>query len=178
MLSTAPFADSDDVVAIWRPLASTSEQTQVDDLIGRAWAKLRQAAPFNIEERVALFATNPAAVIALDPMVVADVVATIVKRFLVNTDGAATVSETTGPFSRSATYVARNDRTGSDVRGSIQATAADVEQLRPATPSPAAGTIRTNIPQPRVLLPRGYGNTTAPGQPSVIPDVWPDSGVE
>jgi hypothetical protein len=170
----APLAQPSDVADIWRPL-STAETTQVTSLIAKASAKLRQKAPFDVDARITLFTTNPTAPTALDPTVVADVVATIVKRFMVNIDGVASSSEGVGPYSRSATYVNRYDKTGSDVRGAIQVTDSDIEQLRPAVPAPTVGTFRVNIPRPEVLVP--YGRRTASpvsgqGYGSVIvPDV-------
>lgn len=126
-----PLADTSDVEAVWRPLQDT-EVGQVTALIARASAKLRHAVPFDIDARIALYATDPTQPTALDPMVVADVVATIVKRFMVNIEGVASSSEGVGPYSRSATFVNRYDKTGSDVRGAIQVIDSDIDQLRPA----------------------------------------------
>lgn len=178
MTGTDPLADPGDVASIWRPLTA-AEEDQVADLIDKASAKLRQACPFDIDQRIALYATAPTALTALNPIVVADVVATIVKRFLVNREGFASISEGVGPYSRSGTFVNRYDKSGSDVRGAIQVTPSDIEQLRPAVPAPTAGSIRTNIPAPRVLYPQGYP-TQQPIRPLpvVTPDFWPGSETE
>lgn len=121
---TTPLATPDDVAVVWRPL-TPDETVQVEALILRASAKLRHAARFNIDAAIAVHASDPTSPQAIDPIVVADVVATVVKRFLVNPNGAA--SENVGPYSR--VYVARSDKSGADVRGALAVTASDLEQL-------------------------------------------------
>lgn len=180
MTSTDPLAQASDVADIWRPL-STDETTRVTRLLAKASAKLRQKCPFDVDERIALFATDPDAEIALDPQIVADVVATVVKRFLVNPDGAASNSEGAGPYSRAATYVNRYDKTGSDVRGAIQFTESDIDQLRPAVPAQVASSFRVHVPEPQLLIPRAgrFNGPFGPGiGPIVVPDLVQDSGVE
>jgi hypothetical protein len=169
-----PLATPDDVAVIWRPL-SDAEDTQVTTLILKASAKLRQACPFDIDARIVLFDTTPTDPAALDPVVVADVVATIVKRLLVNPNGFATESETAGPFSKSATFVNRYDKTGSDVRGAIQITDSDIDQLRPAVPSAIPSSFTYKLPAPQVLIP---GDHLGSGVPVVVPDVFPDLGAK
>jgi hypothetical protein len=166
-------ATPQDVVDIWRPL-SDAETTQVSNLIIKASAKLRFACPFDVDARIALFDANPQDPTALDPLIVSDVVAMIVKRFLVNPEGYATESETTGPFSRSATYVNRYDKTGSDVRGAIQVTDSDIDQLRPAVPSFVPSSFTYALPSPQVLIP---GDRLG-GRPGIVPDRFPDTGAQ
>lgn len=170
-MTSPPLANPQDVADVWRPL-SDSDIEQVYSLIGKASAKLRQTCPFDIDARMALFATAPTALTALDPVIVADVVATVVKRFLVNREGVASYTDGTGPYTHSAMLVNRYDKTGSDVRGAIQIIESDINQLRPAVPAPLASTFRVRTPRPRILVPgmghrgrygRGYG-------PAVIPD--------
>lgn len=179
-MATEPLAMPDDVADLWHPL-STDETVRVTRLIDKASAKLRQACPFDIDERIALFTTAPTAPTALDPSIVADVVAQIVHRFLVNQDGVASGSSSEGPFSRSATFVNRYDKTGSDVRGAIQVTESDIDQLRPAVPAPVPSSFRVKVPCPQVLIPgvrrvNGFGPGVA--APIVIPDYAPGSGAE
>lgn len=170
---TEPLATPDDVADIWRPLTA-DETTQVTNLIVKASAKLRHACPFDIDARIALHEVASTDPTALDPTVVADVVATIVKRFLVNPEGAASGSDSEGPFSHSTTWVNRYDKTGSDVRGAIQVTDSDIDQLRPAVPAATASTFRYQIPCPQVLIPGDrFG-----GRPGVLPDVFPDMGAK
>lgn len=175
---SAPLATTDDVADLWRPL-SADEETRVGSLIAKASAKLRHACPFDIDARIALFTTDPSNPQALDPTVVADRVAIIVHRYLVNQDGAASLSEGVGGFSRSITFVNRYDKTGADVRGELRITDEDIDELRPAVPAPVPSSIRVNVPCPQVLYPHGYGSRDGmPGVPVVTPDPWPGSGVE
>lgn len=167
-----PLATTQDVADAWRPLTD-AESEQVDRLITKASARLRQKCPFDVDDRIALFQTDPSDMLALDPNIVSDVVATIVKRFMVNPSGYATESETAGPFSHSATYVNRYDKTGSDVRGAIEVIDADIDQLRPAVPSQLPSTARYNLPRPQKLIP---GDRFADGVPHVVPDWRPDRG--
>lgn len=173
-----PLATPDDVAQLWRPLSS-AEQQQVEGLIVKASARLRHAAPFDIDTRIALYSTDPTALTALDPDVVADVIATKVKNFLVNPDGVASGSETAGPFSKSATYVNRYDKTGSDIRGSLEFTDSDLDQLRPAVPADSPFAFQIGIPDPQLLIPAGNGFGVAGRSiPVVVPDVFLGSGVE
>jgi hypothetical protein len=151
-----PLASTDDVGNVWRPVAD-SEISRVEWLISVASSKLRQQCPFDIDARIALYASDPKAPTALDPLTVASVVATIVKRFLVNQGGVVSQSEGAGPFSTSQTFVSRYDKAGADVRGAIVVTPADVDELRPATP--------TRIPAALQLVP------TRAMQPE--PGFWP-----
>lgn len=149
-----PLADYTDVEAVWRPLTE-AEISQVAGLIDRASAKLRQAGrALNIDLRVALFGTNPDDPYSLDPLIVADVVATIVKRFMVNPDGYASTSEGDGDYSISGTFVNRYDKTGSDVRGAIQVIQSDLDQL---FPGPTAGVVGSIFPK------QGLAAVVAPG---------------
>jgi len=175
---STPLATPEDVEALWRPF-TPAETAQVEQLIVKASAKLRHACPFDIDQRITLFTTDPSAPTALDPDVVADVVATIVKRFMVNVDGFASMSETAGPFSRSGTYVNRYDKTGSDVRGAIQITESDIDQLRPAVPANVPSSFRYRVPRPKILVPayRSVGQAGV-GRPFIVEDIAPGTGVE
>jgi hypothetical protein len=184
-MATTPLATPDDVVAVWRPLTTDDEWQQVETLITKASAKLRQACPFDIDERIAQWAVDPTVTVALDPVVVADVVATVVKRFLVNVEGVASSSETVGPYSRSATFVNRYDKTGSDVRGAIQITESDIDQLRPKVPAVLPSTFSTGVPHPEILVPsRGRRNGdpldpfTGGAGPFIVPDFGVGTGTE
>lgn len=179
MVANTPLATSGDVAALWHPLSSAQE-AQVTELIAKASGRLRHVCPWNIDDRIALYATDPANPMALDPEVVADVVATKVKNFLVNPDGAASSSSSAGPFSRAATYVNRYDKTGTDVRGSLHFTESDIDQLRPAQPSAIPSSFQIGVPDPQVVLP-GYLTGRRGGMPGVsvvVPDVFPGRGSE
>lgn len=125
-------ANAFDVADLWRPL-TPAEQPRVASLIAKASALLRQKVPW-VDERIARFAVNPDDPGGLDPVTVATVVATVVKRFLVNPDGATNTSETTGPYSRSQGFALRGDK---DVRGELVITDSDIAALTPAVASPA-----------------------------------------
>jgi hypothetical protein len=174
----ADLATPDDVeAALLRPLTD-NERTFVPSLIKTASSKLRQKAPFDIDARIALFTTQPTATIALDPVLVASVVAKIVKNVVVNTEGLVSESQGTGPFSQSKTFVSRYDKTGADARGSIQVTDADIEELRPAVPAAVAGSIRLGLPAPQVLIPHGVIGPGGRVGPVIVPDLYPDTGAE
>lgn len=149
-MSTEPLADVQDVVDIWRPL-SDAESATVGRLIDKASAKLRHACPFDIDARIALFETDPTQPTALDPSVVADRVASIVKRFLVNPDGAVSASRSAGPFSESTTYVNRYDKGGADVRGELQITEGDIDALRPSEPTEIPFTVELKPRSPQQM---------------------------
>ena len=139
---------SDLETVLLRPL--TPEETpHLLDMIEVASAKLRQACPFNIDARIAVGDDSPYAPLALDRKIVANVVAGIVARYLGNPEGAVTKTDaqTVGPYSTSASrsFVNRYDKTGSDVRGRIAITPADIDELRPAT--------KTRVPQSIQLTP-------------------------
>lgn len=168
-----PFATPSDVADVWRPL-SDAEQIQVSNLLVKASAKLRQACPFDVDERMAIFATDPTNPIALDPAIVADVVATVVKRFMVNPEGAFSSSEGVGPFSRSASFVNRYDKTGAATVGALQITESDIDQLRPAVPAQVPSTFKIDIPRPELLVP-GMLRRNGPLGPTygsvIVPDI-------
>lgn len=174
--STAPLAQPSDVEDIWRPLTSDDEP-RITNLILKASTRLRQVCPFDIDERITLFGTDPTAPTALDPVLVADLVATKVKNFLVNPEGVATASQTDGPFAQSATYVNRYDKTGSDIRGSLQFTDSDIDQIRPAVPGDAPWQFQVGIAHPQLLVPDALWGPGLIG-PVVVPDVFEGSGSE
>jgi hypothetical protein len=126
-----PLASADDVADIWRPL-SAAEQTQATRLIGKASAMLRAACPFDIDVRIALADTDPGNPQALDPTLVATVVAGMVKRVMVNPDGAAAKTETTGPYSSSTSFTSlRDPGSAQETRGDLVVLAEDIQALRP-----------------------------------------------
>lgn len=130
-----PLADSDDVADLWRPLTS-DEIDRVTRLIAKASAMLRQRAPW-VDDRIGLFQADPTNPAGLDPVTVASVVATIVKRFLSNVQGV--VSEGVGPYS--VTYAIRGEK---DVRGEMYVTDGDLEKLKvPEKAGSRIGTVKT-----------------------------------
>ena len=155
-------ANADDVADLWRPLTS-DETARVTRLIDKASALLRQRAPW-VDDRVALFQSDPSNPAALNPETVATVVATIVKRFLSNVQGV--VSEGTGPYS--VTYAIRGEK---DIRGEMYVSDADLEKLKvPAKAGSRIGTVKT---RPR-MAPWPTGEMGAPGQDvgASASDLW------
>lgn len=147
---TDPLATAQDVADLWRPL-SDAETPRVERLIDKASAKLRQACPFDIDARIELFATDPTQLNALDPAIVSDRVALIVKRFLANPEGAASVSKSAGPFAQSTSFVNRYDKSGTDVRGELRVTDEDIDELRPAVHAPIPFTVHTPPRRPEQM---------------------------
>lgn len=133
---TVALATPADLATMWRPLLP-DETSRAADLLLRASALLRQAVP-SIDDRIAQWtSSDDVPVGALDPTLVATVVATIVKRFIANVEGVA--SESIGPYSVS--YALRTEK---DVRGELQVTANDLRALRPYQPKAALGSIRVH----------------------------------
>lgn len=118
-----PLANPEDVAAIWRPVAA-GEVARVTYLIALASAQLRARLPFDVDARIALV---PPAPLALDPVLVAGVVARIVKRALVNPDGLQSSTRTVGPYSESRTFVSGDV----DASGDVSVTDADIADLMP-----------------------------------------------
>lgn len=151
----APLATTDDVADLWRPLTAGAETDRVARLILKASALLRQKVPW-VDARMAAFGVDSTDPTGLDPELVANVVATMCKRFLVNPDGATNTSETTGPFSHSKGYALRGDK---DVRGELLVTESDIQALMPAKKSKSRiGTIKA---RPR-LAPWPFGDMGNP----------------
>ena len=149
-----PLADPQDVEDLWRPL-SDDETTRVFALIGKASSLVRGRVPF-IDDRIARYAVDPTDRGALDPDVVATVVATIVKRFISNVDGVTSTTESLGSASLTKAYVLRGDK--NSVRGELLVTDADIVSLLPSTTGRAKmGTITTHAR----LGPRRIGLTDA-----------------
>ncbi len=133
-----PLAVFADVSLLWTPLTS-ADQGRVDGLIVKASALLRQKIPW-VDQRVVLFGQDPMNLGGLDPAVVANVIATMVKRYLSNPDGATNSNRTVGPYAEARGYALRGDK---DIRGELVVTESDVAALTPAVKSRARiGTIK------------------------------------
>lgn len=135
-----PLAATDDVALLYPPLVGADQALtdQVTGLIRKASALLRQRVPW-VDDRIARFQVNPSDLGGLDPDVVSDVVATMVKRFLVNQSGATNQSETVGPYSHSTGWVIRGEK--DVVLGELYVSPSDVDKLRGAVKmSPKIGT--------------------------------------
>jgi hypothetical protein len=125
-MALAQLASSFDVEDMWRPL-SDAERPRVDRLVTKASALLRQAVPW-VDARMARYRFDPTDLGGLSPDTVATAVATMVKNFVVNPDGATNMSETTGPYSQARGYALRGDK---DRRGELQVTDSILAMLAP-----------------------------------------------
>lgn len=150
-----PLADSDDVADLWRPLTS-DEIDRVTRLIAKASAMLRQRAPW-VDDRIRLFQADPTNPAGLDPVTVAAVVATIVKRFVSNPQGV--VSESVGPYSMTYTYRGAQDK---GVRGEMYVEDSDLDKLKvPEKAGSRIGTVKTRprmAPWPAGQVGKPYGD--------------------
>jgi hypothetical protein len=165
-----PLASIEDVTLMYTPLAGADQPTldQITGLIQKASAILRQRIPW-VDDRIARFGIDPTDVGGLDPVLVADVVATMIKRFLVNQSGATNQSETVGPYSHSTGFVIRGEK--NIVLGELFLSDSDIDKLRgPIKLSPKIGTARMGSTLNRVV--HGYydGDVWAPGMGDYIPD--------
>ena len=168
-----PLATPSDVADIWRPLTDT-ETAQATNLIAKASSRLRQKCPFDIDTRIALYSADSSDPQALDPLLVADVVANIVKRVMTNPAGVLSQSNTTGPLSASVTFASRTSDDGA-TGSTLVVTDADIDQLRPAVPSMAVpSSFRYKMPVPQILIPGDRFN----GRPEIAPDCYPERGAK
>lgn len=133
-----PLATPDDVTTLW-PSAADLPAGQLTGLITKVSARLRQRMP-TVDARIAVFEADPADPFGLDRDLVADVVGTIIKRFLVNPDGATNTSVSSDSTSISRGYALRGDK---DIRGELYVADSDIAALMPAKIGAQAGTART-----------------------------------
>lgn len=144
-MATTPLAKVSDVEDLWQ--RTITDQTQVDrvqNLLAKASALLRQKMP-SVDDRVAAFTTSPTDPSALDPDVVATVVAGAVKRYLVNPDGVTSENVSLGGASKATSYVLRGMKDTDQQLGALTITPADLATLRaPQARTPMFGTIRTH----------------------------------
>lgn len=169
-----PLATNEDVQLMYSPLigASADVQAQVTGLIAKASAILRQRVPW-VDDRMDKFALNPLDVGGLDPVVVADVVATMVKRFLVNQSGATNQAETVGPYSHSTGFVIRGEK--NVVLGELYLSDADLDKLRgPVKLDPKIGTVKVGASD-GMMAGRGRFEMArwGPGMGTYIPEGGP-----
>lgn len=145
---------------MWRPL-QTAEIARAVRLLAKASSLLRQRSPY-IDARMSRFAVDPTDQGGLDPVTVATVVATMVKRFLSNVEGI--VTQTTGPYGVS--YAIRGEK---DIRGALQVTAADLDALRPfQSRKSRIGSIKTSPS----LAPWPHGRIGGPPGSASATDLW------
>lgn len=143
-------ATQQDLEDIWRPLTS-DEQTsgRFDRLLVKAEALLRQQLP-NLDSRIG--SADP--VYGLDVVVVRQVIASIVKRYLANPSGAS--SHTTGPFSVSFVDRFEGKDGSAGLKGTLFVTASDLSVLKPRQSGAAIGSIRVKAGLAPVRYSNGY----------------------
>lgn len=134
-----PFAIPDDVVKLWRPLTDT-QRAQVTMLTQVASAQLRQKLR-NIDDRIALYGTDPADDLALDPILAMNAVVNAVRRYLNNPTGLLNRTVMTGPYSETEGF---GERVGSEYlpRGVVLITDDDIAPLLPPDAGFTPGVIR------------------------------------
>lgn len=147
--------------ALLRPLTATEAPyvTNPGGLIDQASALLRQRVP-SVDLRIARYSTDPTDSTSLNPVVVATVLAGVIKRYLANPSGVTSRAETAGAVSVSETYVLRSER---ERRGMLEVTDGDVSVLSPNRSRPRAGTIRTRAALAPAPVGR-YGPITSVGE--------------
>lgn len=124
--------------ALLRPLTA-NEATSIGALIDQASTRLRGRMP-SIDTRIALWdpAVEPdaQAPTALNPDLVSSVLAGVIKRYMVNVEGAASKSRAAGPFSQTTSFASYGKAIGSE--GKLQITDDDLAELEAATSSTLA----------------------------------------
>lgn len=124
----AGLASVQDLTDIWRPLTTTDDEARLQRLLDKTEALLRQQLP-GLDARLGKFALDSLDPYGLDPIAVAQVIASVVKRFLVNPSGAS--SQTTGPVSVSFVDRYAGKDGSAAIKGTLSITASDLAELRP-----------------------------------------------
>lgn len=139
-----PLAEPTDVeAALLRPLTPTEDQ-YVPTLIAQASARLRTKRRLT-DARIAAWELDPADPVGLDPTSVAALIATVVKRYLLNPGGAISTAWTEGPFGGTTMFAAAraSGAGGHNGFGEIAITDEDLAQLDPASSFAMPKTIHT-----------------------------------
>lgn len=130
---TGPLADTDDVeTALLRPLTA-NETVYVPGLIDQATVLLRTRAA-SIDDRIAKFQAGSRVSPAVDPLAVAAMLAQVVKRYMVNVDGATSKTQSAGPFSQTTSFSSYGKTIGG-ATGQLEITDDDLASLNPANKS-------------------------------------------
>lgn len=137
-------SSTDVVAALVRPLTAF-EQTVIGDLIARVQRDLRSKMP-TIDDRMARWGVEPPVENAVDPELVGDVLAGVIKRYLRNVDGAATVSRGDGPFTTSTSFAFRGNAVGGGTLGELAVTPADIDEINGVVGVSLPATIRLKVP--------------------------------
>jgi hypothetical protein len=132
--------------ALVRPLTSTEAQF-VDGLCEQAIAKLTAALP-SIDARVAAYEADATTPAGINPALVTSVLATVVKRVLVNPQGAWSATQAVGPKSQSVTFGGGRAGGAVDAPGALAITPGDIDEILGRSAFAVPGTIRTRPPRP------------------------------
>ncbi len=166
----AGLASITDLTDIWRPLSDAEAiDPKFPRLLSKAEALLRQQVP-HLDTRLAKFALDVTDPYGLDPSVVGSVIASIVKRFLINPSGAS--SQTTGPVSVSFVDRYAGKDGSASIKGGLSVTASDLAQLKPAVPAAAIGSIHVGAGLAVQRYRSGLVLENADAQ-AADPDSWP-----
>jgi hypothetical protein len=120
--------------ALLRPLTA-AEENYLPLLVEQATAQLVAAVP-NVQDRINAWGGTHAAP-ALDPALVASLLARVIARFLRNPDGASSINQTIGPYASSRSYAGNSGLAG------ITVTEADLALLAGPTSYVPPRTIKT-----------------------------------
>lgn len=139
-MAVDPLTTTDAVMAaLLRPLTA-DEQTYVPTLISQASAKLRTRMRA-VDTRIAAYNADPTDPSGLDPAAVEAMLAGVIKRYIVNPQGAQNLSDTILGMSR--TYTFPSGGGAWQQLGELVITDADLASLEPASSFVMPGTIRT-----------------------------------
>jgi hypothetical protein len=130
----------DVVAALVRPL-KPEEAASIDALMVQVSSRLRTRMP-SVDVRIAAFYQRPRPANALDPITVASMLAGVIKRYLVNVEGAASRSRTDGPFTTTFSFASYGKTLGEGTPGELEITDADIAALTAASGRRRLGSIR------------------------------------
>lgn len=136
-------AQSDVEAALLRPLADT-ETPYIATLIKQVSSRLRGRIK-NLDARIATYEADPDASGGIDPARVASVLADVLKRYMVNPEGAASRSETTGPESASVSFASYGKAIGGTGRLTISQQDVDEILARPRRTRPGSIKLRAAL---------------------------------
>lgn len=136
--------------ALLRPL-TLNECKYVPGLAVKVSSMLRTRSP-GIDDRIAAYRAGKRKAPAVSPQTVAGVLAGALKRYMVNPEGAASISSTTGPLSDTVSFASYGKTIADGMAGQLAITDDDLKAINGSETS-TPGSIRL-IP---ALAPHRYG---------------------
>jgi hypothetical protein len=123
-----PLVEQSHVEAVLLRSLTTTEAQFINTLCEQASALLR-VRRHTIDTRIALWDTSPDEPTAVNPDVVAAMLATVIKRAMVNPRGLWSTSETDGDYSYSETYPGQRSGTDGGTPGEIVIVDSDLAKI-------------------------------------------------